>query len=285
MANKYAFSELRSNRRPEKPRHVGVTEIRGPYYTVMGKRYLSDVLETMGDHVDILKFAGGSFTCMPEEQLRELLDLAHSYGVKISTGGFLESVIPQGKDAIDYYVKECKRVGFDIIEISTGFITMPVDDIVRLVDKVQSEGLLAKPEIGVQFGSGGTNSIEQNEAAGIADPSRAIQIGKRCLEAGAYMLMIESEGITESVATWRTEIASRFAAELGTEKVMFEAADPQVFAWYVKNYGPEVNLFVDHSQIVQLEGVRRGIWGNNEIWGRVHTYGDNADVRAFANRK
>ena len=42
---------------------------------------------------------------------------------------------------------------------------------------------------------------------------------------------------------------------------MFETADPQVFAWYIKNYGPEVNVFVDHSQIVQLEALRQGIWG------------------------
>ena len=40
---------------------------------------------------------------------------------------------------------------------------------------------------------------------------------------------------------------------------MFEAADPEVFAWYVKSYGPEVNLFVDHSQIVQLECLRGGL--------------------------
>jgi phosphosulfolactate synthase (CoM biosynthesis protein A) len=271
---KKAFSSLRTNYRQEKPRTRGVTEVRGPYYTVMGKRYLSDVLETMGDYVDILKFAGGSFTLMPEKPLRELLDLAHEYNVKVSTGGFMENVLTQGKDAVDYYIKECKRVGFDIIEISTGFITMPVDDIVRLVDKVQSAGLLAKPEIGVQFGAGGTNTIEQNEAAGISDPARAIEIGKRCLDAGAYMLMIESEGITESVSTWRTEIATRFASELGTEKVMFEAADPNVFAWYIKNYGPDVNVFVDHSQIVQLEGLRQGIWGNNDLWGRVLTFND-----------
>jgi Uncharacterized conserved protein len=32
-------------------------------------------------------------------------------------------------------------------------------------------------------------------------------------------------------------------------------------AWYVQNYGPEVNLFIDHSQIVQLEFLRSGIWG------------------------
>jgi len=53
---------------------------------------------------------------------------------------------------------------------------------------------------------------------------------------------------------------------------MFEAADPEVFAWYIKNYGPEVNLFVDHSQIIQLECLRSGIWGNKSLWGRVATY-------------
>ncbi|WP_164667889.1 phosphosulfolactate synthase [Virgibacillus doumboii] len=273
--NNYAFTDIRANHRQEKPRTAGVTEIRGPYYTVMGQRYLKDVLETMGDHVDILKFAGGAFTLMPEKQLKELLDLAHDYGVKVSTGGFMETVLTQGPEAVDYYINECKRVGFDIIEVSTGFITMPIDDIVRVVERVQKAGLLAKPEIGVQFGAGGTNTIAQNEAAGISDPARAIEIGKKCLDAGAYMLMIESEGITESVETWRTEIASRFAAELGTDKVMFEAADPDVFAWYIKNYGPDVNLFVDHSQIVQLEGLRRGIWGNNELWGRVITFDGN----------
>lgn len=37
---------IRHNERPPKPRSVGVTEIRGPYYSAMGKRYLSDILET-----------------------------------------------------------------------------------------------------------------------------------------------------------------------------------------------------------------------------------------------
>ena len=54
---------------------------------------------------------------------------------------------------------------------------------------------------------------------------------------------------------------------------MFEAADPEVFRWYLKNYGPDVNLFVDHSQIVQLECLRSGIWGNKSLWGRVLTHG------------
>ncbi|SEP84080.1 Phosphosulfolactate synthase, CoM biosynthesis protein A [Virgibacillus subterraneus] len=274
MSNQKAFQGIRMNSRQQKPRTRGITEIRGPYYSVMGKNYLQDILETMGDYVDSLKFAGGAFTLYPEDKLRELIDLAHDYDVKVSTGGFMETVVTQGPEAIDHYISECKRVGFDIIEISTGFITMPTDDIVRLVEKVQNAGLLAKPEIGVQFGAGGTNTVEQNEAEGITDPAQAIEVGKRCLDAGAYMLMIESEGITESVHTWRTEVATQFARELGTEKVMFEAADPDVFEWYIKNYGPEINVFVDHSQIVQLETLRRGTWGTKDLWGRVVTLGE-----------
>ena len=49
--------------------------------------------------------------------------------------------------------------------------------------------------------------------------------------------------------------------QVGMDKVMFEAADPPVIEWYIKNYGIDVNLFIDHSQIVQLECLRRGIWG------------------------
>lgn len=267
-----AFSFLRTNRRPDKPRTRGVTEIRGPYYSVVGPRYLSDVLETAGDYADILKFAGGSFSLLPEGTLRELIEIAHSHDVKVSTGGFLEHVLTQGPDAVDRYLQECRRVGFDIVEISTGFITMPIDDILRLVGKVAGLGLLPKPEVGVQFGAGGTTSADELASEGVADPARAIEIAKRCLDEGAYMIMIESEGITESVRTPRTDIAQRFAAELGTERVMFEAADPDVFEWYIKNYGPEVNLFVDHSQILQLEALREGLWGTKSLWGRVLTY-------------
>ena len=84
--------------------------------------------------------------------------------------------------------------------------------------------------------------------------------------------MIESEGITESVTEWRSDIPERFANALGLEKIMFEAADPEVFAWCIKHFGPDVNLFIDHSQILQLETLRRGLWGPADLWGRVVTF-------------
>jgi phosphosulfolactate synthase (CoM biosynthesis protein A) len=267
-----AFSFLKLNERPPKPRSRGVTEIRGPYYTPMGKRYLQDVLETMGVYVDSLKFAGGSFSLMPRQAVKELIDLCHEYGVLVDTGGFMEHVLTKGREAVDRYIEECKNLGFDIIEISTGFITIPTDDWLRLVEKVKKAGLKPKPEVGIQFGAGGATAVEELEAEGTRDPEWAIIQAKRFIEAGAYMIMIESEGITENVKVWRTDVSAKIANALGLDKVMFEAADPEVFAWYIKNYGAEVNLFVDHSQIVQLECLRSGIWGTKSLWGRVLTY-------------
>src|SRR5512141_1273861 len=128
-----AFSFIRINEREGKPRTRGITEIRGPHYTPMGKRYLEGVLETMGAYVDSLKFAGGSFTLMPEKQLREIIDLAHRYNVLVSTGGYIEHVLTQGPDIVKRYIETCRSVGFDILEISSGFISIPVDDWLRLV--------------------------------------------------------------------------------------------------------------------------------------------------------
>jgi phosphosulfolactate synthase (CoM biosynthesis protein A) len=267
-----AFPFLRINERQTKPRHIGVTEIRGPYYTPMGKRYLEDILETMGAYVDVLKFAGGSFSLMPRKVVKELLDLCHRYNVLVSTGGFIEHVLTLGPQAVDQYIQECKQIGFDIIEISSGFISIPTDDWLRLIEKVQKAGLKAKPEVGIQFGAGGATAVAELAAEGTRDPEWAIQQARRFVDAGAYMIMIESEGITENVTTWRTDVVAKIINAIGLEKPMFEAADPEVFAWYIKNYGVEVNLFVDHSQIVQLETLRAGIWGTKSLWGRVLTY-------------
>jgi phosphosulfolactate synthase (CoM biosynthesis protein A) len=271
-AQERAFAFLRLNERPPKPRTRGITEIRGPYYTPMGPRYLQDILETMGSCVDALKFAGGSFALMPKHVVRQLIEICHAHAVLVSTGGFIEYVLTRGPEAVHRYIGECKELGFDIVEISSGFITVPTDDLLRLVHEVQKAGLKAKPEVGIQFGAGGASAATELEAEGTRDPDWAIGQARRFLEAGAYQIMIESEGITENVQTWRTDVVARIINALGLERVMFEAADPEVFAWYIKNYGPEVNLFVDHSQIVQLECLRSGIWGTKSLWGRVLTY-------------
>jgi phosphosulfolactate synthase (CoM biosynthesis protein A) len=84
--------------------------------------------------------------------------------------------------------------------------------------------------------------------------------------------MIESEGITENVESWHTDVVSQSMKELPMEGVMFEAADPAVFNRYIREFGIDVNVFIDHSQIVQLEGLRRRIWGKSDTFGKVVSF-------------
>lgn len=267
-----AFSFIPLNEHGTKPRKKGMTEIRGPYYSAMGKRYLEDVFETMHPYIDGLKFAGGSFALMEPERVKEFTEIAHRYNTYVSTGGWIEHVLRYGPEAVKKYIAEAKTLGFDVIELSAGFISIPIDDMLRLIAAVTKAGLKAKPELGIQFGAGGATAAAELAAEGTRDSQWVTQRAKRYLDAGAYMIMIESEGITEDVETWRTDVVAEIINALGTEKTMFEAADPAVFEWYIKNYSNDVNLFVDHSQIVQLECLRAGIWGMKSSFGRIMTY-------------
>src|SRR5213083_1642952 len=247
-----SFPFLRINQRESKPRTRGLTEMRGPYYAVVGQRYLEDLFEMMGAYVDSLKFAGGSFTLMPEQAVRDIVDLCHKHDVLVSTGGFIERVLAQGGEAVRKYVAECKKLGFDIVEIAAGFVSIPTDDWLQLIELVRKSGLKAKPEVGIQFGAGGATAAGELKAEGTRDPSWSIGQAKRFLEAGADIIMVESEGITENVDSWRTDVPAKFIDEIGSEKLMFEAADPDGFAWYIKHYGADGNPLVYHSQITQL---------------------------------
>lgn len=211
---------------------------------------------------------------MPEDRVRELIDLAHQHDVYVSTGGWMEHILtqPDSNTTVERYLSKCKDLGFDVIEISSGFLSFPADDWLRLVDKVHSMGMKAKPELGIQFGAGGDTSVEDLEATGTSDPSKGVSLGKKFIDTGVERMMIKSEGNTENVKSWRTDVIQTILRDLPLDKVMFEAADPPVFNWYIREFGIDVNLFIDHSQIVQLTCLRSGIWGMADTFGKIVSY-------------
>jgi phosphosulfolactate synthase (CoM biosynthesis protein A) len=119
----------------------------------------------------------------------------------VSTGGYIERVLAaSGGDqgVVERYVKTCKNMGFDVLEISSGFLSIPTEDWAELVALVASHGLKPKPEVGIQWGAGGDASIAELESAGTRDPKWLIDRAKVFLDAGASMIMIESEGVYRS---------------------------------------------------------------------------------------
>ena len=148
------FDFIELNQRTPKPRsNRGVTEIRGTHYKPLGTRALEDTLEAMGEYIDTLKFAGSSFAIMPRAVSAKIIEICHAYDVKVSTGGALEHALMRRGDVVDKFLAEVIDLGFDTVEVSANYISLPQDDLVRLCEKVVKLGLAAKPEIALRSGT------------------------------------------------------------------------------------------------------------------------------------
>ncbi len=269
-----AFDFVKISDLPPKPRKSGVIEIRGPYYAPTTIGYVKDLLEMWGDYIDGFKFAGGSMRLLSVDMVKRILKVCHDHDVYVSTGGFIERIIVQGPDAVDRYLEECKSLGFDVVEISSGLAPIPLDDKVEIIKQVKRRGMIAKPEISLMIGAGAGTHVAgyKPKLRGVDDLMKETRAH---LKAGAQIMMLESEGITEDLPPnkWRTDVIKKLVRELGFESWMFESSDPPVFKWYLKNFGSNVNLFIDHSQIVEYTAWRTKLWGDPEIWkGKTLSY-------------
>jgi phosphosulfolactate synthase (CoM biosynthesis protein A) len=269
-----AFDFVEISEVPPKPRKTGVIEIRGPYYAPTTIGYVKDLLEMWGEYIDGFKFAGGSMRLLSVDMLKNILKVCHDHDVYVSTGGFVERVIVQGTDAVDRYLEECKSLGFDVVEVSSGLAPIPLEDKVEIVRQVKKMGMIPKPEISLMIGAGaGTHIVGYKPKLRSVDD--LLKEARAHLNAGAHIMMLESEGITEDLppSKWRTDVIKKLVSEFGFESWMFESSDPPVFKWYLKNFGSNVNLFIDHSQIVEYTAWRTKLWGDPEIWkGKTLSY-------------
>jgi len=272
-----AFEFLRLATLPGKPRRTGVIEIRGPYYTAVTRTYLNDLLDDWGEYFDGYKFAGGSMRLLDRKEVARIIRTCHDHGVYVSTGGFVERVIVQGEKAVNRYIEECKELDFDVVEVSSGLAPMKLEDKVAIVKRVKEVGLKPKPEISMMIGAGAGTHVAGYEQSmklrSLSDLYEEVEAHRR---AGADIMMLESEGITEDLPPkkWRTDVVKALVKRFGYRVWMFEASDPPVFKWYLKSFGRDVNLFIDHSQVVEFNAWRLGLWGDPAIWkGKKLAYG------------
>lgn len=137
----------------------------------------------------------------------------------------------------------------------------------------------------------------------VEDVDLLVRRAERCLEAGADMIMINADDLCRQADLLRSDMVAKIVGRLGLEKTMFEASNPKILEWFVKCYGPkvlsfskqislknyiakcdsliisfcwsfQVNLFVDHSQVMDLECLRGRNLGQNHssVLGRSYFY-------------
>ena len=229
------------------PRKGGLTHVidKG-----LGPRAWEDVLETSGQYIDIVKLGWGTAYVTPN--LARKLDVLRGRRVVIG-GTFFEVVYARGK--LDEYRRWLQELGLTHVEISDGVIDLPRERKLELIaDFARHFTVLS--EVGSK-----DSSVEY-------EADQWVEWIREELDAGAWKVITEgreggSSGIYSGTGEMKTSLVEEIAAEIPLDSLVFEAPTKASQAWFVKAFGPEVNLGnIPPEEVIPLETLRLGLRGD-----------------------
>jgi phosphosulfolactate synthase len=229
------------------PRTAGLTHVidKG-----LGPRAWEDVLETSGDYIDIVKLGWGTAYVTPN--LTKKLEVLKVKPVVIG-GTFFEAVYV--RDKLDEYKSWLAELGLTHVEISDGTIEIPRERKLELIADF-SRDFTVLSEVGSK-----DSSVEYETD----DWTTWL---REELEAGAWKVITEareggSSGIFDAGGGMRTELIGEIAEAIGPGQIIFEAPTKASQAWFVKQFGPTVNLGnIPPDEVIPLETLRLGLRGD-----------------------
>ena len=213
----------------------------------LGPRAWEDVLETSGAYIDVVKLGWGTAYVTPN--LRRKLDVLREKPVVIG-GTFFEVVYVRGE--LDAYKGWLAELGLTHVEISDGAVEIPREAKLELIaDFARDFTVLSEV--------GSKDSAVEPEAE---EWTRWIA---EELDAGAWKVIAEAResgtaGIFTAGGDMRGAFVSAIAASAGIRDVIFEAPTKTAQAWFIKQFGPEVNLGnIAPEEVIPLETLRLGL--------------------------
>jgi phosphosulfolactate synthase len=216
----------------------------------LGPRGWEDVLATSGSHIDIVKLGWG--TAYVTDNLRQKLDVLRGKPVVLG-GTFFEVVYAKGR--LEEYKRWLSDLGLTHVEISDGTIEIPRERKLGLIAEFSREFTVLS-EVGSK-----DSSIEYSA-------EEWTQWLREELDAGAWKVITEAReggtaGIFDASGGMRTELIGEIADAVGIDDIVFEAPTKAAQAWFVKQFGPEVNLGnIPPDEVIPLETLRLGLRGD-----------------------
>src|SRR5213082_966328 len=216
----------------------------------LGPRAWEDVLDTAGDYIDIVKLGWGTSYVTPN--LRRKLDVLRGKPVVIG-GTFLEAVIAQ--DKIDEYKRWLGELGLTHVEISDGVIDLPRERKLELIaDFARDFTVLSE--------------VGSKDAEVVYAPFEWVEWIKEELAAGAWKVITEGReggtaGIYRPTGEMRTGLVDEIVHSIDVQDLIFEAPTKSAQAYFVKSFGPNVNLGnIPPEEVIPLETLRLGLRGD-----------------------
>jgi phosphosulfolactate synthase len=216
----------------------------------LGPRAWEDVLETAGEHIDIVKLGWG--TAFVTNNLERKLEVLRDKKVVLG-GTFFEVVYAKGK--FDEYKRWLAELGIDHVEISDGTLEIPRERKLELIaDFARDFTVLSEV---------GSKDSDVNYA-----PYLWVEWIKEELEAGAWKVVTESReggtaGIFRPTGELRTGLVDEIEHSIDFHDLVWEAPTKASQAWFIKHFGPEVNLGnIPPDEVIALETLRLGLRGD-----------------------
>ena len=216
----------------------------------LGPRAWEDVLEVAGDHISIVKLGWG--TAYVTQSLERKLDVLRDKPV-VFGGTFFEVVYAKGR--LDDYKAWLQDLGLTHVEISDGTIDIPRERKLELIADFARDFTVLS-EVGSK-----DSSVEYT----VDEWTTWLH---EELEAGAWKVITEAReggtaGIFDSDGGMRTELIADIANVVGPANIVFEAPTKAAQAWFVKQFGPSVNLGnIPPDEVIPLETLRLGLRGD-----------------------
>src|SRR6476659_5939479 len=216
----------------------------------LGPRAWEDVLETSGDYIDVVKLGWGTAYVTPN--LARKLEVLKGKPVVIG-GTFFEAVIVQGK--VDEYKGWLGELGLTHGEISDGVIDLPRERKLELIaDFARDFTVLSE--------------VGSKDASVEYSADQWVQWLQEELDAGAWKVITEAReggtaGIFDSSGGMRTDLIGDIAMTVGPANVVFEAPTKAAQVWFIKQFGPSVNLGnIPPDEVIPLATLRYGLRGD-----------------------
>ena len=232
--------------RDRKPRRRGLTHVLDKGMPVRG---LEDLLDHAGELIDVVKIGWGIAYVDPS--LKSRVAMCHDAEVTVCLGGTLLEVAA-GQGRLAELRAWAVDVGVDAVEVSDGLQAMAPGQKAELVREL-SRDLLVLAEAGAKDG------------AVPVRPERWLAEMEADLAAGADWVIAEGResgtvGLFRSDGAVREELVEAIAARLPLDRVIFEAPQKAQQVWFVRRFGPHVNLGnVAPDEVLPLETLRLGL--------------------------
>ena len=216
----------------------------------LGPRAWEDVLETCGDYIDIVKLGWGTAYVTPNLQAK--LEVLRGKPVVIG-GTFFEAVVVQ--DKVDDYKRWLQELGLTHVEISDGVIELPRERKLELVEEFARDFTVLS-EVGSKDADVEFTAEEWSQWL------------REELDAGAWKVITEareggSSGTFTKSGDLRVELLGDIAEAVSIEDVVFEAPTKAAQVWFIKQFGPNVNLGnIPPEEVIPLETLRCGLRGD-----------------------